>query len=196
MTAPIKHPSERIPAELLKTNDGKFKPKLDEHDRLRALASVRSGIKKDIVAAAFGIDRRTISHMTNPFSPHYKALREKELVMGPNAFILEYFDETALERIKKATLPPKDGVVDDGIPKPNARSKAKAGVNVVKPDQCKYNHRIHIAFRHQGDYCNATGWWYQDMDGPDPTEWYRGDDASLMTSNACLNAAMEAIYDA
>lgn len=193
-------PSERIPPNLLATDDGKFKPKLDVLNRYRALAAVRSGIKKEIVAAAFGIDRRTISHMTNPQSKHYKSTREKELSMGTKAFVQEYFDEWTLQKILLTDLskiqPSGSVSQDDGTPKPNPRAKSKAGINVVKPEQCKYNHRVDVKFFEAGKGQHQEGWWYRDMDGPNPDEWCRGDDGSLMTSQDCLRAAEESIYDA
>lgn len=189
MSSKSTSPSERIPAEFLAGNDGKFKAKLDEADRMRCLASVMAGIKKDIVAVAFGIDRRTVSHMTNPYSKHYKSLRDKAKAMGEKAFVKEHFDEIALERIRSAKPPKAEAEKTGG---PNIRAKSKAGVNVVRPEQCSYSHRINVAFRQEPE----PGWWYQDLDGPDPQEWCRGDAASMQTSQDCLMAAEAVIYDA
>lgn len=193
------HPLDRIPPSLMGGSDGKFKAKLDFAERCSALAAVRAGIKKDVVAAAFGVDRRTISHMVNPYSKHYKQLRDEEKKLGPDEFKLRYFDEKTLIRIQKAALP-IEKKEEAEVAGPNARSRAKAGIQVVRPEQCTYNHRLEIAFRTGQTPIGGTivqeGWWYRDLDGPDPDEWCRGDDASLMTSVACLNYAKGNIYDA
>jgi len=191
------HPSERVPAHLIARPDGKFKAKLTQEDRYRAMAAVLTGIRKDVVAAAFGIDRRTISHMTNEYSKHYKSTREKVKQLGQGEFIRQFFDEDTLKKIQTVdlgTVQPS-GPSSPGPNAPNPRASSKKGINVVKPEQCRHNHRIMIAFRPAiGD--SAAGWWYQDLDGPNPTEWCRGDDSSLMTSQHCLAAAEAEIYDA
>lgn len=187
-------PYERIPAELKAANDGKFNAKLTEAERFSALAAVLTGIKKDVVAAAFGIDRRTISHMTNPTSKHYKSTREKVQQMGNKAFIEKYFDEKTLLRIQKAALPDARTDGTEPVAGPNPRAKAKAGINVIKPEQCAYNHRVMVQFRKEEPDV-LPGWWYKDMDGPNPEEWCRGDDASMITSQSCLAAASSEIYD-
>ena len=192
---PRNHPLANIPPAALASGDGKFQAKLDFKLRCNAFAAVLAGIKKDIVASAFGIDRRTISHMVNPQSKHYKRLREEVNKMGPQAFKLQYFDEETLERIRHAKIPeptPKGEPRDPNVP--NARAKSKAGIQTVKPEQCSYNHRLEIAFR--PEYMDLpAGWQYRDLDGPEPEQWCNNGPASLLTSQACLAEAERNIYD-
>lgn len=196
---PKNHPLNQIPPEAMADSDGKFQAKLDFGLRCNAFAAVLAGIKKDVVASAFGVDRRTISHMVNPYSKHYKRVREEVDKMGPAAFKLKFFDEKTLERIRSAKLPTATPKEERDPNAPNARAKSKAGIQTVKPEQCSYNHRLEIVFRAAvflDGPVSAAGWWYRDLDGPDAEEWCRGDDASLLTSQACLAYAERNIYDA
>lgn len=190
------HPSEMIPAKAMRSAyDGKFKAKLDRDDRLGALAAIVHGVRREVVARAFGVDRRTISHMANTSSKHYRDIRQELNKLGNEDFVKKYFTESVLRRIQNVPLGDAAPQQDVTALAPNPRAKSKAGIQVVRPEQCRFNHRVEIKFWAAGDDHPTTGWWYRDLDGDDPEKWLRNDDESLMTSQACLIAAEANLTD-
>lgn len=190
----------QIPATMLRNGgDGKFKPKLTDRERCEALACVVRGIKYDIVAAAFGVDRRTLNHMSNRFSKHYKNVRRELERLGKDAFLREYFTESVLDRLKRLELSKVPDRAGEGITTQSSgasrRARGKAGIHLVRPEQCSYNHRIEIAWRDKTDD-SPEGWWYRDLDGPDSDMWLNCGPDSLLTSQACFVACQTEIIDA
>lgn len=198
-----------IPKEAMTNGQtGKFAAKLTFEERCAALACVVYGVSRPIVAAAFSINRRTVTHIVNEHSAHYKDTRKKLKELGKDEFIKEYLTESVAVKIKEAA---QVGVVQhhssDVTPGtvPSPRASRCAGINVVQPEQCTYSHRIEIAYftedaafdeSNPGDRAIATGWHYRDLD--DKTAWnlwlHSGPD-SLMTSQACLKAAEANLTD-
>lgn len=183
-----------IPNTLLRGHrDGKFKPKLTEVERYQALACVIKGIKYDAVAATFGVDRRTVNHMANRYSKHYKDVRRKLEELGEQEFLDTYFDEKVLDRLKTATMLAKPEPEPTAERRPNARASGKKGIHIVHPEQCRYNHRLEIGYRADAD---PVGWWYRDLDGPDPDTWLNCGPDTMFTSQQCFAAAQLEIIDA
>lgn len=184
-----------IPKEAM-TNGrtGKFASKLTFEERCAVLACVVYGVSRPIVAAAFSINRRTVTHVCNEHSIHYKDTRKKLKELGKEEFIKEYLTESVALKIKEAT---SLGVVQhhssDVTPGtvPSARASRMAGIQVVKPEQCAYSHRLEIAWRNEETGIDEPmGWWYRDLDSKEgPDVWLHNGPDSLMTSQACLKAA-------
>ena len=69
-----------------KNSENKFGAKLDFTQRCEILALRHAGVTREVLADMYKVDRRTITHIYNPMSPHYKNVREQELRMGRDSF--------------------------------------------------------------------------------------------------------------
>jgi hypothetical protein len=116
---------------------------------------------------------------------------EKE---GHDAFISKYVTEDVAKRVADAVKAmPKEGIPARASTPgtvPSARANKCAGIQVVKPEQCAYSHRLEIAWREAADTeGHDLGWHYRDLDSKDEDMWLHNGPESLMTSQACLEAA-------
>lgn len=183
----------QLPASAFKKErSDKFTAKLDFSQRCAILALVRSNIQRNVVAAAFSVDRRTVGHICNDSGPHYKEVRRRFNEMGLEAFRETYLREDIVEAVAKAATTAEAKASNAGYAESkegvSARANRKAGLHTIKPEQCAYSHRIEIS------YVN-DGWHYRDLDSSAPNEWLHNGDASRRTSQACYEAAMENIVD-
>lgn len=179
-----------LPAHVMKTgNLTKFAPKLDEAKRRAIYALDKSNVHRNVIAAAFGVDRRTVSHICNEHSVHYKSVRLDYKRMGHSDFVAKYLTPEVVSLVSKVNIaaPTKE---DDTGPKPKAVKKK--GMHTVHPEQCAYSHRIEITYQHSLD---PVGWYYRDLDGEDPDEWLHNGSDSLMTSQAALTFAEANLVD-
>jgi hypothetical protein len=167
---------------------GKFAPKLSFAQRCEILVMLRAGIGRATLAKAYGINRRTITHIESPASPHYKNVREELVRLGPDEFRAQYLTEDGAKRVRKAMI----GGEDSG---PKQSANRDRGMHTVRNDYCKYDHRIQIEWLPDGEL--GAGWYFKDLDGPFPDGWFSGyDDESRISSTACLKGAKEAVMDA
>lgn len=177
---------------------GRFEAKLTFDERCSVLALYLSGVHRRVLALAFGVDRRTVAHIYNKSSPHYKNVRLELNRLGREAFLKQYLTEDATRRVAEVADRPEVTLSDDYLKKenkaPNIPSKKwhrKAGVNVLKPEQCEYSHRVVIAWREEPN----PGWYYQDLDGNDPDAWLHSGPESLLSSSNALKGAELEIMD-
>lgn len=81
--------------------DNKFGPKLDFDQRCEILALWRTGlVSRMSLSRAYGIDRRTVSHIYANDSVHYRDVREEEAKLGKDAFLAKYLTENAMAKLK------------------------------------------------------------------------------------------------
>src|SRR5262252_4002411 len=89
--------------------DRKFAAKLDFPQRCEILALYRRGVGRNILADAFGVDRRTVTHIHNPVSPHYKNVRAEYDRLGKEACEQAYVTEEGslkvAEQLRKGPEP-------------------------------------------------------------------------------------------
>lgn len=192
MTEPLVLPG--IPTAAIKKADiGKFKPKLTEEDRYAILGLAAYGVKRDLLAAAFDVDRRTVSHIVNEHGAHYKSTRMEMKRLGRDAFISKYVTEDYVARV--AALTPKE---EPGKPKVikavSIRSNGMQGYHSVQPDQCAYKHRIEIQFMSPPEV-GEEGWHYRDIDSSTPEEWLHNGPDSLKTSKTCYDHLLANLVD-
>ena len=166
---------------------GRFAAKLTFHQRCEVLALYRIGIGRAILAEAYGIDRRTITHIQNPKSPHYKSVRDEVQRLGSDEFLREYVTEDATKRVAQ--------VKGEDLIQVNPKKSASRyrGVHIVRNEFCEYDHRVTIDWRDDGPV--GPGWYYQDADGPMPDTWLHNGEESTYSSQACFKAAEEVITD-
>jgi hypothetical protein len=170
---------------------GKFAHKLDFDQRCEILALYRTGVPRTALAEAYGLDRRTVTHIYNPRSSHYKDVKAEEVKLGKEAFQRQYITENGLSKLKKVmeTFIP----VSDFRPIRNA-TKFK-GVHNVSNENTSGPHRIIVAWREAGLDNVGAGWYYQDRDGQVPEQWLHNGEESRMTSKSCYEAAKEQVFD-
>lgn len=192
-------PLSLIPKEAMTTGQtGQFAPKLTFEERCAVLACVTYGVSRPITAAAFSINRRTVTHVCNEASGHYRDVRKELKNLGKDKFIETYLTENVAKKIADAAGKPtqhhSSAVTPGTVPSP--RANRCAGIQVVKPEQCGYSHRLEIAFMGVEDWTGDIGWHYRDLDDKTaPDTWLHNGPDSLMTSQACLKHAEANLTD-
>ncbi len=183
-----------FPEEAYRKNTN-FQRKLDENDRIAIIAMYRSGIRREILALAFGVDKRTIGHMANPQSVHYIKDRKRYETLGMERVLAEIVTEEMKRKVVDATVSlrtVKTETVSKNL-EVSPRSANYAGIHTVRPDQCAYSHRIEIKYRDEGD--DPAGWYVRDMESLNPELWFHNGPASLKSSKACYDAALLNMVD-
>lgn len=173
-------------------NRNKFAPKMNRLERCEVLALYHAGFGRDVLSKMYKVDRRTIAHIYTPTSPHYKAIRDERIGLGPDKFRETYLTPEVINKAKQF-------LTDMALPEANNRhANKKQGVHIVKPPQCTYNHRLVIQWVDAGDHKGVTesGWYYKDLDSDFPDDWFTaGGPESLKNSLACYSAALADITD-
>ena len=170
----------------------KFAPKLTFHQRCEILALRRKGCTRESLAHIYNVDVRTVTHIYNEHSPRYKNVREEELTLGRDNFILKYLNPELL--VKAASLLQPEEKEEN-----NKRSNGKAGIHTVRNEYCDYDHRVIIQWIERGEqeHVQVSGWYYKDLDSEWPDQWSTpfGVDDALKTSQACYTAMLADISD-
>ena len=170
-------------------NSTKFAPKLSFAQRCEVLALFRCRCSRELLAKLYNVDRRTITHIYNPKSPHYKNVREEELRLGRDNFVRQYAtaDVTAAA-YNLATATKSEGN--------NRNANKKRGIHDMKNDMCTKPHRVMIQWVTPEDSSVAVaGWYYKDLDSEWPDDWFHGDQDSMRTSQSCYAHAMKDVSD-
>lgn len=172
----------------------KFAPKLTYAQRCEILALHHSGITRDLLARAYGIDRRTVTHIYNSKSTHYREVRQEMQSLGPTAFTEKYVTPEVMDRVLAFRKEPNTEA--------NKGADRKAGPHTVLGEATELPHNVIIAWKDPGDDANATGdviakpgWYYNDLDGDFPNCWIYVDEDSLRTSENCYKAMLKDIRD-
>jgi hypothetical protein len=174
-------------------NDGKFSAKLTFTQRCEVLALLRSRVTQEVIAELYGIDRRTVTHVGNPKSPHYKNVREEEKQMGTENFVTKYLDNEL--SVKAGIIKSKLEGEKSGN---NKQSNKKAGLHMVRNQYCDYDHRVLIQWVELDVI--TPGWYYKDLDGDLPDKWLRAasrdpDYNPSKSSQACYDGMLQEIAD-
>lgn len=169
-------------------NSGRFAPVLSYDQRCAALALVHSNVVRSVIAAAFGVNRRTISHIANESSIHYRDVRAEYKSMGHEAFLKKYLREEHVQAVARAAS--KSAAAHPDV---SARANKFAGMHTVKPEQCSYSHRIEIAYF--TDQPDGAGWYFRDLESVDRDTWLHNGEDSRRTSQACYKAVLDNITD-
>lgn len=175
----------------VKNGTGKFAPKLNHDERCAVLALVKAGVRRDLVARAFGLDRRTVGHIVNPQSARYKDVRNEYKNFGHEEFVVKYLTEEVAMKVAAAEDPEK-------APKPttSARSNRMQGIHHVKPPQCSYEHRVEIKYLTGAEAEYGEGWYFRDLDSKTaPDMWFHNGEESRKTSHACYDEMLVNLMD-
>lgn len=192
-------PLSLLPEHAFSKNSNRFAAKLTEDQRCSILALARHGVKRELIAQAFGIDSRTVAHISNDHSAKYKHVRATYQQLGHDEFTARYLTEDVARMVAEVAPEPPPERANPGMPSLDGVSKRAnrlAGIQIVAAMEGmrKYPHEVEIAFRSGVDDM-PDGWYYRDMTGDDPEGWYHNGEASLRTSSACYQALTENLMD-
>lgn len=166
----------------------KYAAKLSFDQRCEILALRHAGVRREVLAKMYGVDRRTITHIYNPLSPHYKNVRATEVGMGKEKFRETFVtDELLADALARSEPEAKN----------NKFASKKAGLHVVRGTNCNYDHRVRIEWLEAGQHdVEEAGWYYCDLDSDFPTGWFTaGGPDSLKNSQSCFAAMLHDITD-
>lgn len=175
----------------ISNNTSKYAPKLSFTQRCEILALHRNGVSRETIAKIYKVDRRTITHIYNSQSVHYRNVREEELRLGRNNFVTKYLT-TDVQNAAFAFMGDKtDKLIN------NKAANRKAGIHTMRNEFCNYDHRVIIKWMEEDPEkgIKVAGWYYQDMEGEWPNDWFNCGPDSLKTSQSCYTHAMEDISD-
>lgn len=174
-------------------------------ERCSILALFRKGVSVRMLAAAFGVNRRTVTHIINTESTRYKAVRDREKQMGTEDFIVEYYTEDAIRKINAAADKPElnqaiaeyDAKAGDRLTLSSKRATGNAGINTIKLPHHEYAHRIEVSWLEAntaeddgGPFEHPAGWYWRDLDSEQPDRWQGDPEAGTHTTSAkALNHA-------
>ena len=189
-----------IPRDHLKSDGNLFEAKLNDNERLAIITLDKIGVRRDVIATAFGVNRRTVAHMVNETSPRYRASRKKYYAEGHDNCVAKYITEEVLRKVRdvpvrtKTNTPPKtDEVVV------SSRADRLAGSHRIDPmpPLRRYAREVEIKFlRDTDDPDKPDGWYYRDKSSTtDPDSWFSFGEESRKTSSACLRAVAENLMD-
>ena len=180
---------KRATLALMGVNNGKYVAKLDHDKRCQVLALYRMGITREALAAMFNINARTVGHIYNKDSVHYKLVRAEEQALGTEKFIQKHTNDDLFNRAMSYRQTAENEAI-----KNNKYAKGKEGVHQVRPASCNHVHTVVIRWRDE-DGDNPAGWYYQDRDGDFPNEWLSSGEESLRTSMDCFRGLLRNITD-
>jgi len=178
---------------LTKLQKNKFAPKMSQTQRCEVLALFHEGVTREALSKMYNVDRRTITHIYTPHSPHYKSIRDERIGIGKEAFYEKYVTDDLLNTALSFIKQDKDKITENN---PNANKKQ--GLHLVRNQFCTYDHRVIISWREPGNTegIHVAGWYYCDLDSDMPTHWFTaGGPDSLKNSQACYLAMLEDITD-
>lgn len=185
--------------------DGKFAPKLSQQERCSILAASKYGVTRNVVAAAFDIDRRTVTHICSDNSPHYRSVRDEYSRLGHQDFFKLYLTPDVIKKVNKAFHDPNVKAKTSHLRADQAaRLSAQRQIDGPNPKANKHEGRQSIvATMHEGQMVVVVIWYGESIDGetgwhfraPREGEFTRQNDKALMTSAEALKEAKERFFD-
>lgn len=175
---PADHPLSQLPADLMSSGH-EFAPKMSLDQRCEIYALQLSGVSRNVLALAYGVNRRTITHICNPASSRYREVRKKKDEMGTAPFIAQYVTEEALKKVREFARHPDVNKTYKETDTPmtinNPRSVRNAGVNTLNFNLAgdagmPKSLRVHIAWLEEGaelqggQLAKEAGWYIRTLD--------------------------------
>lgn len=177
----------KLPATAFRSGSPNFEPKLNFDERCAVLALHRQNVSIVMLAAAFGINRRTVNRIVADGSTRYREVRDQEKRMGTEEFCQHYITEEITQRVAAAADKPETKQSSDQYdqtPKaersgiPSQRANSLAGINMWQVPGAEYAHRIEVKWLEantaeddNGPFEHPAGWFSRDLDGPNPERW-------------------------
>lgn len=189
------HPINKIDPRLLAKQDpAYFGAKLDFKTRCAILALHMQGIPRTVLAAAYNVDRRTVGHIVNHTSPHYRMVRKEVERLGEVEFLKVYTRDTDIALVNQhrhdQEVTQTQAKYDEERPtkraekveRPNRRASRCQGIHVIHTfdgDQ-----RFDLDWHDFEDPEIGACWAYRNLDGDG--EWYRFEGKGAYTSHQTL----------
>lgn len=173
-----------------------YAPKMSFAERCSCLAFYHAGVKKNVLALVFGVNRRTVSHIVNDHGLHYKNVRERRRELGPDEFNRTYITEELTMRINEMRSHPDvektQGEIDSerSSNKPNERAAKKAGYHLVVGEVTGMKCNVEVKWI-SSKHDPEQGWFWFNNDEPDANirQWI----GPFRTSNDALENAKQSI---
>lgn len=196
----------------MRGSQSSYAPKLTFDDRCAILAAFVNGVSPRVLAEAYGINRRTVSAITNEHSLHYRDVRQRRKMMGGAEFAAAYITDSVVSRVNAALASPVATMTvrdyEKYAPKFNPRATSEMGVRQwrAQPNEfdagMAYLHFVEIAIVENnpdpnwnmgGDEGeNGMSWGWRDLnDGNSEGRWITG----FRTSKAAWAHARDNIVD-
>lgn len=164
----------------------KFSPQLSFTQRCEILGLHRLGYHAEVLAKAYKVDRRTVTHICNSRSTRYKNVREQEKAIGRD-FVSKYVTPEIRAHVETFRE------VQQGN---NPAASGMAGIQTVQGKFCEYKHRVVIGWCEPSQHdVEVAGWYYKDLDGDMPEHWFQSGPESMKNSKACYEAMIDQITD-
>lgn len=203
---PADHPAQKLNPSVLKQHNSNFEAKLTFAERCSLYALHLRGTSTAMLAAAFGVNRRTVTHLCSPDSSRYRNVRDQFKAMGQDAFMAEYFTETAVERLNAAahkaevtesTAEYRTKTMAERGGHASERATSCSGLSTIKLPHHEFSHRIEVAWLDantaeddNGPFEHPAGWYWRDLDSDLPERWQGDPDSgSHLTSAKALQHA-------
>lgn len=197
---PIDHPANRASGDIKHREGDQFSPKYDFEGRCAMAASLLSGFSTSQVAAAFGVNRRTVTKILPRASKYYRPIRDEIDRLGRVDFVGKYFTDSTLERLQKAATDPTikmtyreaDEAQTAATRGPNPRATSNQGVALLNHESKTY--RVDVQWRDD----TSEGWYFcmLDVEGLENAWLGTGDEGNpFITSQAAINAAKRWLID-
>lgn len=184
---PADHPAQNLHPDAMRGNNSKFEAKLNFGQRCAVLALYRRNVSVRMLAAAFGINRRTVTHVITPDSARYRNVRDEEKRLGTAEFMAKYITEEVATRLAEAASKPeitepydqydaKPAAERTGVASP--RATGSAGITTIKLPHHEFSHRIEVSWLEadtaeddDGPFEHPAGWYWRDLDADKPERW-------------------------
>lgn len=197
---PPDHPAQQIAHSALRQFSSNFEAKLTFEERCGILALHIRGTSTAMLAAAFGVNRRTVTHVTSPDGTRYRNVRDRLKAIGEAEFMEQYLTEQAVNKLNAAamkaetvetqreyatkTLAERGGLASQ-------RATSSAGVNTIKLPHHEFSHRIEVKWLEantaeddNGPFEHPAGWYWRDLDGETPERWNGDPETGHHTTSA------------
>jgi len=169
--------------EILVINN-KYAPKLTFADRCAILGLVKMGLDRRVVAAAYGINRSTLTHICSSSSPHYRTIRNEFFELGDDRFLAKYIDHNVIARYKRHINAQEPTYSDNELKEAKKAGKApNQGAN-KRANKLMGQHRVVGMWDHPEQELTLSVEWVDnpgvddaakalyDDDAPRPAGWY------------------------
>jgi len=173
--------------DLTKPDPNRFQAKLEEQERREILAMRKRGVAVPVLAAAYSVNRRTISSVVNSTSGRYRSTRQELANMGLVPFLEKYTTESAIKRCAEAaksaeaaeTATQYEKAQPARVDVPNPLARAKGGEHTIKAEGSDYytkDYRIRVQLMPVAPVHDPMGvvpvWGYYVLNGDDPDEFH------------------------
>jgi len=172
------HPLNNMEAEMFRASG--FEPRLTFAERCGVLAFHLAKVSVPQLAAAFGVNRRTINKIIATDGNKYRNVREEYQRLGETDFLTKYATAELAAKIAEARSKPEavqnyteyDAAITTRK-SANRRANGQEGITVIKEERHEHSHRIEVGWLAPDTAVDTSGqtfehpegWYWRDLDG-------------------------------